>query len=145
MNAETAFAIGEACRIQSSVGEDNYQQLAVRAMEWFGRSMKLDPWDGRSALRYGICLDWLGRTVEADPYFNRADLLEPNNYLVAAYVGWHYINLGDYAASKPWLERSLRLKWDGNPIPYNYLPLANSRLLEAATNSLRAKLSSSPW
>ena len=144
MNAQTCYAIGEAYRVESSVGEEDYQQMATQAKEWFGRSMKLNPWDGRSALRYGVCLDWLGRAAEANAYFNRADLLEPNNYLAAAYIGWHYVNLGDYAAARTWLERSLRLKWNDNFIAYSYLPLVQSRLLEAATNDLRAKLSGPP-
>ena len=48
MNAETACAIGEALRIQSSEGGDNYRELAEQAMEWFDRSIKLNPWGGYS-------------------------------------------------------------------------------------------------
>ncbi len=43
MNPETAYAIGEAYRFQSSEGGDNYRELAEQAMEWFERSIKLKP------------------------------------------------------------------------------------------------------
>ena len=56
-----------------------------------------------------MCLDWLGRHDEAGPYFSQAEALDPNGYYTVAIVGWHYVQIGDYAAAKPWLERSLRL------------------------------------
>ena len=36
-----------------------YQQLTARAMEWFARARKLNPWEGACDLGYGWCLDWL--------------------------------------------------------------------------------------
>ena len=48
---------------------------------------------------------------------------------------------GDFAAARPWFERSLRLEWQDNPIARNYLQIVNSRMLEAATNEISAKLS----
>ena len=85
MNADTACAIGEAFRIQSSEGGENYSQLAEQAMEWFGRSIKLNPWGGYSLLSpwagYGWCLDWLGRFDKSAPYFQRAEELDPNELL----------------------------------------------------------------
>ena len=37
LNAATAYAIGEALRIQSLEGAENYRQLADEAMAWFAR------------------------------------------------------------------------------------------------------------
>jgi O-antigen ligase len=141
MNPETAFAIGEAYRIQSSEGGDNYRELATQAMEWFGRSIKLNPWAGKGYSGYGWCLDWLGRTAESPPYFDRAAQLDPNGYLLAANIGLHYVQSGDFAAARSWFERSLRLEGQNNFIARNYLEIVQSRLLEAATNDISAKLS----
>jgi len=145
MNADTACAIGEALRMQSSEGGQNYRQLAEQAMEWFGRSMKLNPWGTYSLLGpwigYGWCLDWLGQSDKAAAYFRRAEELDPNSYFIAAQVGLHYTQMGDYAAARPWFERSLRLEDNDNAVARNYLQIINNRMLEAATNEISAKLS----
>ena len=145
MNADTACDIGEAFRMQSSEGGENYRQLAEQAMEWFSRSFKLNPWGGYTQMGpwagYGWCLDWLGRFDKSAPYFQRAEELDPNSYVLAAQVGLHYVQVGDFAAARPWFERSLHLEWDGNAIARNYLQIVNNRMLEAATNEISAKLS----
>jgi O-antigen ligase len=138
-NAETAYAIGDAYRVESAEGGSNYQKLAEEAREWFGRSIKLNPWRGDGYLRYGWCLDWLGRTAESGQWFERAAELEPNGYFVTANIGLHYVQTGDLAAAKPWFERSLKLEPD-NPIARNYLQIVNNRMQEAATNEMSAKL-----
>jgi O-antigen ligase len=148
MNGQTAFGIGEALRRQSQEGGQayagqegvSYQRLAQEAMEWFGRAMKLNPYDSRSFSAYGWCLDWLDRQPESQVYFARAEELDPNNYYNLNNIGLHYIQLGDFAAARPWFERSLRLNSQDNPIAYSHLQIANTRLLEAATNEISAKL-----
>jgi O-antigen ligase len=140
MNPETACAIGEALRIQSSIGGNNYQELAQQAIEWFGRGINLNRWGGYGYLGYGWCLDWLERPTESEPYFDRAAELDPNGYYTLAYIGLHYVQMENYAAAKPWFERSLRLQWDKNPIARSYLQIIQSRLLEAATNEPSVKL-----
>jgi tetratricopeptide (TPR) repeat protein len=146
MNANTACDIGEAFRMQSSEGGENYQQLAEQAMEWFSRSIKLNPWGGYSQMSpwvgNGWCLDWLGRFDKSAPYFQRAEELDPNSYVIVALVGLHYVQLGDFAAARPWFERSLRLEGHANAVARNYLQIVNNRMLEAATNEISAKLSS---
>lgn len=143
-NFETAYEIGECYRVQSWEGADNYADLARRAMVWFKRAGELNPYDGYSLLRYGMCLDWLGEHENAWPYFSRAEELDPNGYYTVAHVGWHFVQIGNYAAARPWFERSLRLHWKNNPIARNYLELCNRRLLEAAgedelTRALRSQ------
>jgi hypothetical protein len=49
-----------------------------------------------------------------------------------AHVGLHYVATGDYAAARPWFERSLRLQWKSNDIAVAYLEIIKTRLLEAA-------------
>ena len=94
MNFETAYDIGEAYRLQSFKGGQNYEDLAKTAMQWYARGMKLDRYDGYNYLRYGMCLDWLGQHAEAGPYFSRAEALDPNGYYTVANIGWHYVQVG---------------------------------------------------
>ncbi len=115
-------------------------ELAEQAMEWYGRSIKLNPWGGYGFLRYGWCLDWLGRRLSRSVYFDRAAQLEPNGYFMTANIGLHYVQAGNFAAAKPWFERSLRLDGKNNAIARNYLQIVTTRLMEAATNEISAKL-----
>jgi O-antigen ligase len=133
MNFETAYNIGECFRTQSFDGGQNYEALAKTAMQWYARGMKLNPHDGYNYLRYGMCLDWLDKHDEAGSYFNRADALDPNSYYTAANIGWHYVQAGNYAAARPWLERSLRLEWQGNDMARFYLDTVERKLVENAS------------
>jgi O-antigen ligase len=126
-NSATAYAIGEAVRIQSWRGDDGYEQLTQAAMKWFDQAIKHHPYDAYSYLRYGMCLDWLRRYPEAESYFKRALELDPNGYYMNAYKGWHLVQKGDYAGAKPWFERSLTLKPKDNPIATSYLAIINRR------------------
>jgi tetratricopeptide (TPR) repeat protein len=110
--------------------------LADKAMEWFARSTNLNRFHGYSYLRYGTCLDKVDRHDAAEPCYNQANELDPNGYFTAAWIGWHYVQIEDYAAAKPWFERSLRLQWVDNPIAMSYLEIANQRMLEAAGGGL---------
>ena len=96
--------------------------------------MELDPHNGDDFLRYGMCLDWLDDHDKAETFFNRAASLDPNGYYIAANIGWHYAQAGDYAAAYPWLERSMRLHWQGNDIALTYLNLVREKLLEIASD-----------
>jgi tetratricopeptide (TPR) repeat protein len=134
-NAETARAIGEAFRQQSWQGIGDSEGQAHEAMNWFRQAIALNPYDDSSMLRYGMCLDRIfGSHDEAFEYFNRAIELDSNSYFNDAYMGWHFVQSGDYAAARPWFVRSRRLEWNENPIAETYLKLVNDRLLEAATN-----------
>jgi len=143
-NFETAYQIGECYRVQSWEGADNYPALAQSAMTWFDRAIQLNRYDGYSVLRFAMCLDWVGRRTESEPFYNRAEELDPNGYYTAAHVGWHYVQIGNYAAARPWFERSLQLQWKNNPIATTYLELCNRRLSEAATNDMPAGLTLPP-
>jgi O-antigen ligase len=134
MNFETAYDIGEGYRTQSFKGGQNYEDLARTAMEWYARGMKLDRYDGYDYLGCGMCLDWLGRPAEAGPYFSRAEALDPNGYYTVANVGWHYVQVEDYAAARPWLARSMRLHWQENVIGRSYLGIVERTLIENASD-----------
>ncbi|HLP75355.1 MAG TPA: O-antigen ligase family protein [Candidatus Paceibacterota bacterium] len=134
-NSQTAYEIGEIYRIQSWEGADGYEELARRAMNWFDRCTKINPFDGYGYLRYGMCLDWIGKANESATYFEKADKLDPNGYFTAANIGWHFVQAGDYAAARTWFERSKYLEWNTNVIADTYLPIVNQRLLEAASGT----------
>ena len=146
-NPQTAYEIGEAYRRESQEGGQyyegqkgvDYRVLTQSAMEWFTRSSKLNQWDSRPCAGYGWCLDWLDRTNESGAFFWRAEQLDPNNYYNLNQIGLHYVQLGDYAAARPWFERSLRLSWQDNPVAKNYSTLCIARLEEAATNDIAAR------
>jgi hypothetical protein len=137
-NFETTYALGECYRIKAFNSEtDEPEELAKKALEWYRRGMKLEPYEGYNWLRYGMCLDKFAteETLQADPapYYQRADELDPNGYYMAANIGWHYLQLGDYAAARSWLERSRQLEWtDDNEIAIESLPLVERLLKEAA-------------
>jgi len=132
MNFETAYDIGEAYRAESFNGGDNYAALAETAMQWYVRARNLDRYDAYSYLRHGMCLDWLDRHDQAGKYFSQAEALDPNGYYTIAIVGWHYVQIGDYAAARPWFERSLRLGGE-NDIARSYLDLVGQKLVEKAS------------
>jgi len=137
-NFKTTYALGECYRIQSSegglglAGGDDADALAQKAMLWYGRGTNINPHDVDNYLGFGQCLDYLGKTNEALAYFSRADELDPNGYFTSALVGWHHVQAGDYAAARPWLERSLLLQRTNNLIAVSYLGIVNDRLLEKA-------------
>jgi O-antigen ligase len=132
-NFATAYDIGEAYRIQSFEGGPDYPAQAETAMRWYARAMQLNRFDGYNHLRTGMCLDWLDRHAEAGKFYHTAGALDPNGYFTVANIGWHYVQVGDYAAAREYLERSLRLEWDGNIIGRSYLDLVERKLVENAS------------
>lgn len=136
-----AYKIGECYRMRSWEGGSNYVELAEQAITWYSLGEKLNPHDNYIFLRHGMCLDWLGRNQEAWPKYNRAEELDPNGYYNVAHIGWHFVQVQNYAAARPWFERSVRIEPDPkkNPIANNYLALCNRRLLEAATDDSPAR------
>lgn len=133
MNFETAYDIGEAYRLQSFKGGQDYEDLAKTAMQWYARGLKLDRYDGYDYLRSGMCLDWLGQHAEAGPYFSRAEALDPNGYYTVANIGWHFVQIEDYAAARSWLARSVRLNYTDNVIGRSYLEICEHKLVENAS------------
>jgi len=135
-NPATAADLGEAYRQLSQLGGLDHRDLANQSADWYRKATVLNPHDPRGFLGLGWCLDWLGKFDESDLCFSQAADLDPNNYFVMLQVGLHYQEMRNYAASRPWFERSLCLEGNDNPIAKIHLDLANARLLEAATNQL---------
>lgn len=139
-NGDTAHAIGEICRLKSLDGKEGYTQRAAQAITWYQRGVTNNPLNGFNYMRWGMTLDFLGRHAEAETMFLKADELDPNGYYTCAHIGQHYVEKGDYASARPWLERSLFLFRKNNPVAESNLKLANDRLLEAAQDPLLQKL-----
>ena len=134
-NYETPYNIGENYRLQAWRGEDGYELLARKAMDWFERSMDLNPHDPYGPLRYGMCLDWLRRHDEALPYYQRAIALDPNSYYTRAHMGWHYVQVGDWPKVEHWMHQSARMFSDErNVLAYFYLRMAQAKQAEGAVS-----------
>ncbi len=139
-NFATAYQLGEIYRVKAFQGTGDYEEFNERAIAAYRRGIKNQPFDGDYYLGWGKCLDFTGRHAAAETVLLKADELDPNGYFVAAHVGRHYVETADYAAARPWLERSLRLS-QTNAIAASFLKIANERLLESATQpSLRSLL-----
>ncbi len=132
-NFETAYNIGEDYRMQSWQGGENYQDLAKSAMQWYKRSMDLNPFDSLVPIRYGMCLHWIGQHADAEPYFKRAYDLDPHGYYTLAHLGWHYVQIEQWAEAQKYLQLSLSLNTGSNPIALSYLNIVAERLAELPT------------
>ncbi len=132
-NFETTYRLGESLRAESFLGAEGYKDVATQSMQWFRKTMDLNPYNPHGFTGYGMCLDWLGRSAEATEYFKKAQQIDPNGYLTLARIGWHHFQIEDYTGAKRLLERSIGLMPNEslNPIPHSYLKLIADKLKEA--------------
>ena len=135
-NFQTAYAIGECYRTQSLDGGSDYEKKAMKAQNWYTLAIRSNPWDGYSYLRTGMCLDWLGKHREAEPFFSQAELRDPNGYYMLANIGWHYVQIGDYALARQWFLRSRKLDYAHNDIAKNYLAICEQKLADKASGKV---------
>jgi len=108
-NFLTAYNIGECYRMQCWDDGENYAELAQKALKYYELGARLNPFFELCPLRYGMCLDKLGRHKEAEKYLLKAETLDPNGNWVVSNIGWHYLQVGDYAAARQWFIRAVRL------------------------------------
>jgi hypothetical protein len=133
-NFATAYEIGECFRTESLNGASDYAALAQKALDWYARDIRLNPYDSYGFLRTGMCLDWLGRHGEpTETAYRQAEALDPNGYYTVANIGWHYVQTGDYAAAQEWFTRSLKLSIEDNDIARNYLSICEKKLADKAS------------
>ena len=78
-----------------------------------------------------MCLDWLGEHAAAEKYYFAAEQRDPNSYYVASNLGWHFVQIGDYAAARLCFIRSL--SFSGNPTASNYYQICEPKLIERAS------------
>jgi O-antigen ligase len=131
-NFNTAYKIGECYRTQSLEGGMNSDALARSALDWYAITTRLNPFDGYSPLRTGMCLDWLGQHADAAKFYHRAEIRDPNGYYVVGNIGWHFVQIGDYPAARQYFLRSLTLNND-NDFAKNYLTICEDKMLQKAS------------
>jgi len=131
------YNIGECFRTQSLDGGDNYAELAQTALKYYLQDIRLNPCDAYSQLRAGMCLDWLGRHVEAEKHFMAAERLDPNGNYIVANIGWHFVQVGDYAAARQWFIRANKLGRWKNEIAKSYIyEICQPKLMDRASGRL---------
>jgi O-antigen ligase len=138
-NPSTTYALGEALRFRSQNDAEGNRATAEEALEWFGLGIKLNPWDGYNFLGYGMCLAWLDRADESWSYLNKAEALDPQGFYMLSQIGICYMQAGKYAAARPRLQRSVKLRWGDNPIAHQYLKICEARLEQSAALSIKLK------
>ncbi len=126
-NPDTSYLAGEVLRLQSWRLDPGYETLADQAAQWFQRAITANPFDTRSMLRLGMCLHWNNRHAEAAPWFDKARALDPEGYFTLAHVGWHHIQIGQWAEARQAFERSLWIKPHDNKIAVTYLKFLNEQ------------------
>jgi Flp pilus assembly protein TadD len=79
-----------------------------------------------------MCLDWLGKTAESASYYTQAEPLDRNGYFMVANIGWHYVQIGDYAMARQYFIRSMTLS-NASALAENYLKICETKLIEQAS------------
>jgi tetratricopeptide (TPR) repeat protein len=79
-----------------------------------------------------MCLDWLEQHEAAEKYYDKAAVLDPNGYFMVANIGWHYVQIGDYATARQYFIRSLGL-FNTSALAINYLRICEAKLVEKAS------------
>ncbi len=102
-NHNTAASIGEIYRIKAN--EIATTDAINQATKWFRRAIELNPYDAYSHARLGITLDKLDQGTEAKKMFKIAESLDPNGYMIIAYIAWHKMHIGDFVSAKRYFER----------------------------------------
>ena len=139
-NPDTPVLIGEINALNAFEGKDGYEVSATNAIAWYQRAITNNPHSSHNYLRWGMVQDFLLKHKEAELLFTRADELDPNGYYTCAYVGRHFLESGQLAAARPWLERSLYLYRIDNVVADTNLKITNARLIEAANDPLIRRL-----
>lgn len=139
-NYLTAQRLGDIYRGHSFLGESAHLELAQQSVRWYQLGIADNPYNNYNYTGWGMVLDFLGKHDEAAPLFFKANAVDPNGYFTSALIGRHFVESGEYANARPWLERSLYLYRKDNEVAASNLRLANQRLLEAAQDPLLQKL-----
>ena len=88
-----------------------------------------------------MCLDKLGRHKEAEKYLLKAETLDPNGNWVVSNIGWHYLQVGDYAAARQWFIRAVSLSNVNNDMAKSSLrDICEPKLSDRASGRLPIQL-----
>lgn len=117
-NFETTTAAGTVYLERHQQGTEGFRDSTRQSIDWFERSIRLNAFDPHGWIGKGRALNGLGQFDEAAESFKKAEALDPNGYLTAAYHGWHHFQMTNFTAAKQLLEKSRSLMPDpkANPI-----------------------------
>ncbi len=62
-------------------------------------------------------------------YYEQAEPLDPNGYFMVANIGWHFVQIGDYAMAREYFIRSMTLD-NESPFARNYLKICEDKLIQ---------------
>ena len=129
-NFETALRIGGVYRDRSKQGLEGYKEVARQGIEWFNKSIELNPYDPHGFIGSGQCWDQIEDHAAAAAAFKQAAAIDGNGYFTQAYIGWHHYQTEDFAIAREWLKKSQALMPNPklNPVPYDYLERVEERL-----------------
>lgn len=127
-NPETPFMLGELYRLRSFQSEQDYVEQAEIAIKWFKTTLQINPYDALAQTRLGMCLDWLDQPDEAWKCYESALKLDPNGFHPPSVIGWHYLQLDDLNAAKPWFELSFSRRTYDNDLSSQSLKLIHDEL-----------------
>ncbi len=115
-NPRTAYELGENLRRLSFEGGNEWQALAVRAVEWLTRASQLNPYDARCHLALGQTYRWLNDPEKADAAFQKAYLTGPNDMFIAGTLAWYALQQGKLDDARKLAKQSLEWQWWSNDL-----------------------------
>jgi O-antigen ligase len=127
-NPQTWLDLGEDLRYRSFVGADDFEPLALAAIEAFKRVTVLDPFDPYGFARQAMCLSWIGRHDEATPLILKASELDPNGKHVMAVRGWQQFQAGNLDEAAVWLGKAIAPPHRPDPLAQMFGPIVAREL-----------------
>ena len=127
-NSATWLALGENLRYRSFDGGEDFETLALSAIEAFQKVVVLDPFDPYGYARQGMCLSWLGRHDEASPLMVKASELDPNGKHIRAARGWQQFQAGNVDEASVWITKAIRTPHKPDPLATMMEPIVAREL-----------------
>ncbi len=127
-NPQTWLDLGEDLRYRSFEGAEDFEPLALSAIEAFKHATVLDPFDPYGFADQGMCLTWIGRHEEAEPLMVRATELDPNGKHVMAVRGWQQFQAGNLDQAAIWLGKALNTPHKPDPLAQLFGPIVGREL-----------------
>lgn len=129
-NNAVTLELGELLRGKSFEGDDGWEEWANRAIRWFEKGLKLNPWNPYNDMNLGMCYDWLKEFDKANPHFDKALAMDPKGYYMLNMYGWHKLQQGNLEEAHKYFKESYSYYWDDNPDAEKYLKIIETRLAE---------------
>ncbi len=129
-SADALYRLGETYRRFEFANLTHDDSLMIVASTHLAKAIQSNPYEPRYHAKLGMCLDWQGRHKESEFHFQRALELGKHNYQIESYVGWHYIQTGNYTLAFNHLRTSIGLEFYGNPFARDWYDFVKETLEE---------------